>query len=413
MSDLRVNGVAVLRGDLLLPRVGPWSADLLLDSDEALTGRATIESPAGFRLVGHCERSQTVAGRVEVRLRGGDGGLGRVLEPVAYRPIGGVRLRAILEDWARDSGERISAQIDHELTERFIDGWVRERGSAARAIRALALSLGCSWRFDEDGALMLVRESWPEVDPDGVQVLRDDPLNDASELAVEVLLPELVPGVTWQGRRVSSVEAFVLESGANRVRLLYENESSTLGRDRAAEKYNVTAREEIDAAVFARTFLGRVVAQSADLATVDVELEPNTPREQRVLPQLIRVPIYASIPGQVVELELSRGVQFCALTFLDAERRRPVVVGWEGSARDNSGKTARVSRLRGARIDLGDESLKAVARERDPVRAAPAMQDWMTEVSARLTAMSGASPVEPPLSSIGYISSGSQSVRVE
>lgn len=407
MSDLTVNGVPVLRGDLLLPRVGQWSADLVLDTEAAPSGSVAIESPMGLRLVGTVERVSTVEGRVEARIQAGANGLGRQLEPVAYRPVGGVRVRTILEDWARASGESLSQSMAPELLATFVPAWVRERGSAARAIRSLALELGCSWRFDAEGGLLLVRETWPTVDPDGVRVLRDDPVNDAVELAVDVPLPELVPGVTWQGRRVSSVEAFIVGNGMHRVRLLFENDLVTVSRDRSAIKYNLAQREEIDTLPFHGVYLARVVTQSADLSTVDVELEPDVDPAKRSMPGLVRVPMYSGIPGEVIELDLEGAAQFCIVTFLNGDRMKPIVSGWLGSPNNNAGKRARRVRVRGQAIQLGESGAKKVAREGDPIR--------ITIAPNGLTlAVTGASASNAdPLTLDGTITDGSPYVKTD
>jgi len=407
MSDLTVNGVPVLRGDLLLPRVGQWSADLVLDAETAPSGSVAIESPMGLRLVGTVERASSVEGRVEVRIQAGANGLARQLEPVAYRPVGGVRVRTILEDWARACGETLSQSMAPELLATFVPAWVRERGSAARAIRSLALELGCSWRFDAEGGLLLVRETWPTVDPDGVRVLRDDPVNDAVELAVDVPLPELVPGVTWQGRRVSSVEAFIVGNGLHRVRLLFENDLVTVSRDRSAIKYNLAQREEIDTLPFHGVYLARVVTQSADLSTVDVELEPDVDPAKRSMPGLVRVPMYSGIPGEVIELDLEGAAQFCIVTFLNGDRMKPIVSGWLGSPNNNAGKRARRVRVRGQAIQLGESGAKKVAREGDPIR--------ITIAPNGLTlAVTGASASNAdPLTLDGTITDGSPYVKTD
>lgn len=425
MSDLTVNGVAVLRGDMLFPRVGAWSADLVLDADAAPAGAVVVESPAGLRLVGTIERSAVTEGRVEVRVRGGAGQLGRALAPVAYRPQGGVRVQTILEDWERESGEAVSTAIASEITETFLPAWARERGSAARAIRSLALALGCSWRFGPDGGLLLTREAWRDVDPDGVQLLRFDPINDAAELAVDVPVPELMPGVTWQGRKVSTVEAFIVGNGMHRVRLLFEDEFGTVARDRMAAKYNLQPRDELDSAPYSALYLARVVAQSADLATVDVELEPDVAPERRVLPGLVRVPLYGSVPGMVLELDVDPGGEphFCMVAFLNRDRAKPVITGWLGSPSDNSGKRARRTRFRANETRLGENGTRKVARDTDPVGPNAAMTTWMTDVSARVSALTASSgpvinpttlpTITPPVGAIATITDGSPYVKTD
>lgn len=367
MSDLTVAGLPVLRGDVLLPRVGAWSADLILDADEAPSGVVALESVAGARLVGFVERANATEGRVEVRLRGGRGQLTRELAPVAYRPVGGVRVRTILEDLARESGEELSPNIATEITETFLPAWSRERGTTARALRAIAAALSCSWRFDPDGRFILVRESWPEVDPEGVTLLRSDPINDAAELGLDVLPAGLLPGVSWQGRRVSSMEVFALDGGALRARLLFELDDQPIARDRCAQKYNVQRVEEIEASVYLGTYLARVVAQSTDLATVDVELEPDVAPEKKKIAGLVRVPLYGSVPGEVIELRLTEAAPyFCVVGFLNGDRAKPFVVGWLASPNNNAAKPAKKLRLRGELIELGEVASRKVARDTDP-----------------------------------------------
>lgn len=418
MSDLTVNDAPVLRGDLLLPRVGSWTADLTLDAETAPTGSVTIASPAGLRLVGTAERSRAVEGRVEVRVRGGAGGLLRELAPVAYRPVGGVRVRTILDDWARESGESLSPAIAPELLAEFLPAWTRERGTAERAVRTLARALGCSWRFHPDGGLLLVRETWPTVDPDGITVLRDDPVNNAIELGVDVPLPALVPGVTWQDRRVSSVEAFVVGNGTHRVRLLFENDATTTDRDRCAVKYNVFRFGEVDDRAFARTYLARVVAQSTDLSTVDVELEPDVAPERRAMPGLVRVPLYGTVPHRI-RIEPDRQV-FCLVTFINGDRAKPCVLGWLS----NGAHASRFDVL-GEEVRLGSpgNGARKVARDTDPVGPNTGMTAWMTEVSARLTALCATAgpvviptaldPLEPPTGNIATIADGSPYVKTD
>ena len=408
MSDLLVAGLPVLRGDFLLPRVGAWTADLVLDADSAPSGVVAIESAGGLRLSGFVERVNVTEGRVEVRIRAGRGQLAKELAPVAYRPVGGVRVRTLLEDLARDSGEELSPNTAPEITEAFLAAWSRERGTTARALRALAFALGCSWRFDPSGRFLLVRESWPEVDPDGVTLLRSDPINDAAELGVDAFLAELVPGVSWQGRRVSAAELFVLDGGAHRARLLFEREGDSLMRDRIATKYNIASPHEAEASVYLGTYLARVVAQSADLATVDVEIEPDVAPEKKKIAGLVRVPMYAGTPGEVIELRLDSSSQaFCVVAFLNGDRAKPFVVGWLGSAVNNSGKRSKRTRVRGEEIQLGEGGARKVARDGDPIRITIATGGLTLPVSG------GSAANVAPIVLDGTITDGSPTLKTD
>lgn len=178
----------------------------------------------------------------------------------------------------------------------------------------------------------------------------------------------LLSGVPWQVHRVSSMELFVLDGGAHRARLLFEREDQPIGRDRAALEYNVQQFEEIESSVYLGTYLARVVAQSADLATVDVEIEPDVPPDKRKIDGLVRVPLYGSVPGMV--LDVSPGPtspdRFCMVTFLNADRGNPCIVGWRGASSNNALPATAKTRIRGDVIELGQGGPRKVARNDDP-----------------------------------------------
>lgn len=370
MSDLTCNGVAVLKGDVLMPRFGAWSSELVLDTASIPSNPIVIESTAGLRLVGAVERGDSTEGRVELRVRGGVGNLRKVLPPVGYRISGGVRVGTILGELARDSGESISPLIDRAITETYLDAWIRERGTVAGAIRALAVELGCSWRLDANGRVLLVRESWPAVDPQGVQLLSLDPHFLGADLAVDVLTPDFVPGMTWQGRHVSGVELYLLSGGASRVRLLFEDAiNETLTVDRHAMRLKHPDYYQTEKTAYDATYTGRIVAQSADLATVDVELEPDVPDERKMMPGLVRVPLYGSVPGMVLDLGVGLEPLFCLVEFANRDRMKPFVAQWKSSPSSNSAKRANVVRVRGQELQLGEGNARGVARVDDTIGA--------------------------------------------
>jgi hypothetical protein len=133
MSDLTVNGHAVLRGMIVLPRLGLWWARLVVDTDVRIRNPIVIESAAGFRRVGWARENNISEGRAELSVVPPRGILNE-LGPVAYRPVGGVRVRTILEDWARETGIELSPTIKPELLEQILPAWVRDRGAARMAL---------------------------------------------------------------------------------------------------------------------------------------------------------------------------------------------------------------------------------------------------------------------------------------
>ncbi|MBL8684976.1 MAG: hypothetical protein JNK05_37720 [Myxococcales bacterium] len=199
-------------------------------------------------------------------------------------------------------------------------------------------------------------------------LLRSDPINDAAELGLGRDARRAVVRRPWQVHRVSSsMELFVLDGGAHRARLLFEREDQPIGRDRAALEYNVQQFEEIESSVYLGTYLARVVAQSADLATVDVEIEPDVPPDKRKIAGLVRVPLYGSVPGGVIELRLDGTSEYFGVVgFLNGDRAKPFIVGWPGASASNSTKRSKRNRIRGEEIQLGEGGTRKVARNNDP-----------------------------------------------
>src|SRR5258707_9684395 len=85
MSDLEINGIACLSARISFPRIGRWIADLVVDTEEAITGAARIVSGDGtFDLTGTVQHGGVYAAYASVRVVGGAGGLDREVTPVYY-----------------------------------------------------------------------------------------------------------------------------------------------------------------------------------------------------------------------------------------------------------------------------------------------------------------------------------------
>ncbi len=194
---------------------------------------------------------------------------------------------------------------------------------------------------------------------------------------------------------------------------MYFEFDSISERDRIAANTNAPYTVLTDDNPYRAVYLGKVVAQSADLATVDVELEPDVPVDKRVLPGLVRVPIYGSVPGMVVEIDTARAAQRCIAAFLNGDRTKPAIVAWLNSAISNSAKRSLKIRIRGGIIELGERNGRQIARNLDPVGANEEMTTWMTDISARVSSLTGGPPLVAPLLNIGTISEGSPYARTD
>lgn len=193
-------GLPILRGRLHLPRVGVWHAELsCAGEDAAPTGAIELELE-GVTWLGTVRRGGADHGRIELVVVGGAGGLDREIEPRYYVDA---PASIPLDDLLRETGEALASDVAAEIRSTLLARWTRPRARAGAALAELVKALGVeSWRVRADGSLWLGAETWSEVDVDHV-VIERDPRHD--RIAIGVDAPELVPGVTFDGRRVSHV----------------------------------------------------------------------------------------------------------------------------------------------------------------------------------------------------------------
>src|SRR5262245_56508844 len=105
---LTVGGFDVLEARISLPRVGVWTADLVVDatSTDKLTGSVTISIAEGkLELVGTVKRPGVHLETVLLRVRGGAGGMGKLAKPKDYDDV---KAREVIEDLLKDAGESLS-----------------------------------------------------------------------------------------------------------------------------------------------------------------------------------------------------------------------------------------------------------------------------------------------------------------
>jgi hypothetical protein len=81
VADLSLNGAAVQHGTLRLPRIGAWTAEVVVDVATAPSGAVTLATGDGrYSLRGTVVRSGVDGERAHVRIVGGAGGLWRVAD---------------------------------------------------------------------------------------------------------------------------------------------------------------------------------------------------------------------------------------------------------------------------------------------------------------------------------------------
>ena len=198
MSLVLANGIDVVRGNIRLPRIGVWDADLVVNSVALMTGSVAITSDQGtFALRGSVLRSGVFEGSQHVRVVGGAGGL--VTRDTPPRYYQGATAKLVFGDILASVGEKISPLATGLDT--VLARWVVMGGPSRDALAAL---LGrSSWRILPDGTVWTGAETWPA--PPNVRFdTLDRRYNDGmSILGVE--RPWLMPGTTLAGGRVSYV----------------------------------------------------------------------------------------------------------------------------------------------------------------------------------------------------------------
>lgn len=199
-----LNGSTVVRGVIALPRRGAWTARLMLDAEAMPTGPLTLttnEGQVSYQGALVPRRGAPVAGRVELLMVGGAGGLATPLPPKAYRSL---PARLVLDDLARGAGETIDPASDAALLARQLPHWVRLAGTMSRGLEQLVSHLGGRWRVTRAGQLLVVGPDAAPPSGSKGQRLDEAPGEAFALYALERL--DLEPGTTFDDRVVEQVE---------------------------------------------------------------------------------------------------------------------------------------------------------------------------------------------------------------
>ena len=155
-----VNGLRIVSGTLLVPAIGMWTADLHLATDQLIIGQAAVVI-GDLTLKGFVYRTDVYGGQVRARLVGGYGGWRTRVSAQGYGSSTGIKLSTVLNDAARDAGEKISIADDVGIGNAFVR--VNFATSVASDVLWQMLALGFipAWRIDQAGVTQLT--PWPTV----------------------------------------------------------------------------------------------------------------------------------------------------------------------------------------------------------------------------------------------------------
>lgn len=337
------NGIRVLSGEIAMPRIGAWLADLALDAAPP-AGACTISVGDGavtFR--GTAVRSQSFRERHSVLVVGGAGGLSGYIPHRHHRAI---PLETPLKAILADAGEALSATADATTLRQRLDAWSRRAGTAGDALTALLDDVGASWRVLDDGTVWVGAETWPAVTV-AMQTTGDGGTADSAEVATD--LPVLRPGVTVGGRKVSTaIHRF--EPSRVRTRLLFERS----GVDRLRGALFGLARQALAAVDYHPSYAATVVQQQGN-GDLEVRIEDDRFRRTDGGTGTAGVKVWPGVPG--ISYVLRKGTRVL-VGFLNGRGNAPIVTGWR------SGTPERVT-LEADRINMGENATRGVARMED------------------------------------------------
>lgn len=150
-------GNEIVRGSLLIPLVGAWTADLYLASSNNLSGTIPIVI-GNLTLSGTVVRSQTYGGQTRARIVAGSGGWRTEISAQGYGSSSGVKLSTVVRDAAAACGEAVSVANDTTIG----PGYARAADIASDVLWQLLLQgIIPAWYVDPKGVTQLT--AWPSI----------------------------------------------------------------------------------------------------------------------------------------------------------------------------------------------------------------------------------------------------------
>jgi len=301
-----VNGKTILSGEVSMPRIGAWHADLSVDA-EVLGGSVTLVFE-GVELKGTVLRSGLYGGRVGARIVGGAGGISKEIVVKNYAAGAGTKISAVVADILRETGEKLAATSDQSVLGRTLATWERIAGPASHALVNVLDKAGAVWRVLRDGTIWVGVATYPEATVEHV-LIDEDWVNGILTIAPEKA--DLEPGTTFRGQKIEEV-VHRLSPGSLRAEAHLTSVSSSLNR------FLGNIRRQVD---LSRQYPGRVSKQNAD-GTLQVVLDDEKVKGSG----LDKVPYYVGLPGAKVKVNPGQRV---LLAFEAGDGSRARVVGWQ------------------------------------------------------------------------------------
>jgi len=218
-----VQGFAVLAGNLLLPRTGPWIADVVVDGTTLKLAGATVlnVNEGAVSFTGRTLRGGENFGKQSIRIVGGGGGLYAQLPGQSYAAT---TAKTVIADILTAAGEKLAASSTPTLLATQLHAWSRVAGPCAQSLSAIADYLGAAWRTLPDGTIWVGTETYPPT-PAGWTFDLISKIAAHGRFEIGTISPMVLPGMTFTfgttSYKVSAVQYRILPS-STRAWVFYE-----------------------------------------------------------------------------------------------------------------------------------------------------------------------------------------------
>lgn len=375
---IEVGGHRALRARVHVPQVGPWHADVDLETAPEVSGRVTLRlgdlGLEGTIMEGY---SGTLAAQRRVRILAGAGGWTSTrLAPKAYHNDAGIRARTVAEDAARDAGETLGTFTPAE--DRIGIDYVRPARLAARVLEDAIGS--AAWWVDYAGDTQVGSRAETAAASGTYEVLDYDPrarvvtiaASDLGAVGIGSVLSERLD----EAQTVRELEIVVSEDEA-RIKASCGTTSSAW----LVDAIRAIVRAEIEARL-SGLYQYRVVRMASDR----VELQAVS--RAAGLPDVLPISQWPGLAG--AHADLTPGAEVL-VAFVGGDRTRPVVVHYIG--RGGSGwAPASLALDATASIQLGSGAEQFVALSGDVKARLDAIQsafDAHVHLAGAITAPAG------------------------
>jgi hypothetical protein len=400
MALITANGKEVLETRSTRRRTGAWRFDLLVDDPDALVGPVTIDVNSGaLTFKGTAVRSGVFSDTGHVRVIAGAGGLSTLATPRHYS---GTSVGGVLADLLADAGETLSTSADANVLGQPLAAWTTAAAPIATLISLLlaAGAPGAVWRSLPDGTIWVGFETWPDagIDDATYQIFED--AAETNSMLVGCDAPFLLPGTTFEGRRVSYIEDVVGQEGAGvTTRILFEDATSITDVDRVRKSFFRLARRAAaatDRIDYSRRYPAQIISQTSKTPTGEpalntIDVLPDQVNGKDLIGDMGGVPLLTGLPG--VRLDGVHGGR-CMVGWLGGDPSKPYASEFDTDALLSATETAAAGTL------VIADGTAGVARQGDSTKLTMSPQDIVSLATALLATgafmTSGSPPSAPP-----------------